>query len=129
MLAATLLEAGATEEAAAVAGRGWEAVSGHGAEGYQLLTLGPLAAATVDPDVLDRARSMVGDDPDAPRACLGARRGRIPDHRPRRGRGGGCRCAAPPTCWHRSPPRRRPERWPTVHDAVAALGGRLRTGR
>jgi DNA-binding SARP family transcriptional activator/tetratricopeptide (TPR) repeat protein len=57
--AAGLLAAGRTDDAAAVAGAGWESVRGHGAEAYQLLSAAPLAAATGDPDVLTTALALL----------------------------------------------------------------------
>jgi DNA-binding SARP family transcriptional activator/tetratricopeptide (TPR) repeat protein len=127
MLAATLLETGAPEEAAAVAGRGWEAVSGHGAEGYQLLTLGPLAQATGDAKVRVRARSMVATirTPPGQAWVLGADV-YLTTARAEAAAGdvaGAIDLLAPLAAATSA------ERWPTVHDAVAALSGRLRAGR
>jgi hypothetical protein len=127
MLAATLLETGATEEAAAIAGRGWEAVAGHGAEGYQLLTLGPLAQATGDPGVLERARSMLATirTPPGQAWVLGA------DAYLTTARALAVAGDAPGAADLLAPllASTSADRWPAVHDAVAALGVRLRAGR
>jgi DNA-binding SARP family transcriptional activator/tetratricopeptide (TPR) repeat protein len=127
LLAATLLETGATEEAGAIAGRGLDAVAGHGAEGYQLLTLGPLAQATGDPAVLDRARSMLAAirTPPGQAWVLGAD-AYLTTARAvaAAGDAAGAADLVVPLAAATSA-----ERWPAVHEAVAALGGRLRAGR
>jgi DNA-binding SARP family transcriptional activator/tetratricopeptide (TPR) repeat protein len=56
LLGTTLLDVGEPAEAADVARRGWEQVAAlEGDEAYQLLTLGPLAAATGERDVVAAA--------------------------------------------------------------------------
>jgi hypothetical protein len=104
-----------------------DAVAGHGAEGYQLLTLGPLAQASGDPDVLNRARSMLATirTPPGQAWVLGAD-AYLTTARALAAAGdtGGAADLLAPLAAATSA-----DRWPAVHDAVATLGGPLRAGR